>query len=67
VGTRLLFAGNLTRQPYMRGRNYHVHGELKNSDRIMADTFWIGIHPALTENMLDYSASKIEAFLGIHI
>jgi CDP-6-deoxy-D-xylo-4-hexulose-3-dehydrase len=67
VGTRLLFAGNLTRQPYMRGRNYHVHGELKNSDRIMADTFWIGIHPALTQNMLDYSASKIEAFLGIHI
>ncbi len=67
VGTRLLFAGNLTRQPSMRGRNYRVHGELKYSDRIMADTFWIGIHPALTENMLDYSASKIEAFLGIHI
>jgi CDP-6-deoxy-D-xylo-4-hexulose-3-dehydrase len=66
VGTRLLFAGNLTRQPYMKNKNYRVHGELKNSDRIMADTFWIGVQPALTENMLDYSASKIEAYLGLH-
>lgn len=65
VGTRLLFAGNLTRQPYMQGRDYRVCGDLKNSDRIMADTFWIGLHPALTENMLDYSASKIEGYLGL--
>lgn len=65
VGTRLLFAGNLTRQPYMQDRNYRVCGELKNSDRIMTNTFWIGLHPALSEKMLDYSASKIEAYLGI--
>lgn len=66
VGTRLLFAGNLTRQPYMKNKNYRIHGKLKNTDRIMADTFWIGVQPALTENMLDYSASKIEAYLGLH-
>lgn len=64
VGTRLLFAGNLTRQPYMMGRNYRVHGTLHNSDRIMADTFWIGVQPALTQSMLDYAASKISSYLG---
>jgi CDP-6-deoxy-D-xylo-4-hexulose-3-dehydrase len=65
VGTRMLFAGNLTRQPYMLGRHYRVHGSLANSDRIMADTFWIGVQPALTQDMMDYAASKIEAFLGL--
>ena len=66
IGTRLLFAGNLTRQPYMLGKNFRVSGELKNSDRVMNDTFWIGVQPALTEEMLDYSASKIENFLGLN-
>jgi CDP-6-deoxy-D-xylo-4-hexulose-3-dehydrase len=65
VGTRMLFAGNLTRQPYMKDKVYRVHGLLKNSDRIMADTFWIGVQPALTKDMMDYAASKIEAFLGL--
>ena len=65
VGTRMLFAGNLTRQPYMLGRHYRVHGSLANSDRIMADTFWIGVQPALTQDMMDFAASKIEAFLGL--
>jgi CDP-6-deoxy-D-xylo-4-hexulose-3-dehydrase len=66
IGTRLLFAGNLTRQPYMLGKNFRVSGELKNSDRVMNDTFWIGVQPVLTEEMLDYSASKIENFLGLN-
>ena len=66
IGTRLLFAGNLTRQPYMLDKNFRVSGELKNSDRVMNDTFWIGVQPALTEEMLDYSASKIENFLGLN-
>lgn len=65
VGTRLLFAGNLTRQPYMVGRNYRVSGELTNTDTVMKNTFWIGVHPALTRDMLEYSASKIETFLGV--
>ena len=65
VGTRLLFAGNLTRQPYMLGKTYRISGELTNSDVVMNDTFWIGVQPALTQEMLDYSASKIETYLGI--
>ena len=66
VGTRLLFAGNLTRQPYMIGRNYRISGELTNTDIVMHNTFWIGVQPSLSEEMLDYSASRIEAFLGIN-
>jgi CDP-6-deoxy-D-xylo-4-hexulose-3-dehydrase len=64
IGTRLLFAGNLTRQPYMIGRNYRVVGELDNSDRVMNDTFWIGVFPGLSEAMLDHAADRIETFLG---
>lgn len=65
IGTRLLFAGNLTRQPYMAGRNYRISGELTNTDIVMNNTFWIGLHPALTTEMLEYSAAKIEKFLGV--
>jgi CDP-6-deoxy-D-xylo-4-hexulose-3-dehydrase len=66
IGTRLLFAGNLTRQPYMLGRNYRVSGELINTDRVMNDTFWIGVFPGLSEEMLDFAANRIETFLGIN-
>lgn len=65
VGTRLLFAGNLTKQPYMIGRNFRIHGTLKNTDIIMNDTFWIGIYPGLTEEMLDYTVQKINEFCGV--
>lgn len=60
VGTRLLFAGNLTKQPYMKGRNWRVSGELINSDIIMNRTFWIGVQPALSAEMLNYSAEAIK-------
>ena len=66
VGTRLLFAGNLTRQPYMIGRNYRVSGALTNTDIVMNNTFWIGVQPALTEEMMEFSVSKIETFLGVN-
>ena len=66
IGTRLLFAGNLTRQPYMIGRNFRISGALTNTDVVMHNTFWIGVQPALSEEMLDYSASRIEAFLGVN-
>lgn len=66
VGTRLLFAGNLTRQPYMLGKNYRVSGKLSNTDTIMNNTFWIGLQPALKREMLDYSSSKIEEYLGVN-
>jgi CDP-6-deoxy-D-xylo-4-hexulose-3-dehydrase len=66
IGTRLLFAGNLTRQPYMAGRNYRVADKLTNADRIMSQTFWLGIQPSLNTNMLAYVANQIETFFGLN-
>jgi len=66
VGTRLLFAGNLTRQAYMVGAKYRVSGELNHTDNVMNHTFWIGVQPSLTNAMLEFSASTIERFLGVH-
>jgi CDP-6-deoxy-D-xylo-4-hexulose-3-dehydrase len=66
VGTRLLFAGNLTRQPYMIGANYRISGGLTNTDNVMNNTFWIGVQPALTREMLEYAAQKIEIYLGVN-
>jgi CDP-6-deoxy-D-xylo-4-hexulose-3-dehydrase len=65
VGTRLLFAGNLTRQPSMVGREFRLSGPLVNTDVVMNDTFWIGVQPALTREMLDFAATKIETYLGV--
>lgn len=65
IGTRLLFAGNLTRQPYMIGANYIISGDLTNTDNAMNNTFWIGVQPALTREMLDFTAGKIESYLGV--
>ena len=65
IGTRLLFAGNLTRQPYMQGRNYRVSGELTRTDVVMNQTFWLGVYPGLGEAQLDFVASRVEEFFGI--
>lgn len=64
VQTRMLFAGNLLRQPCfdgMResGKGYRVIGDMKVTDRIMKDTFWVGVYPGMTKEMLDYMADKI--------
>lgn len=64
IGVRLLFAGNLTRQPYMHGRDFRISGELANTDIVMNDSFWIGIYPGLNESMLSYAAEKITTFFG---
>jgi CDP-6-deoxy-D-xylo-4-hexulose-3-dehydrase len=66
VGTRLLFAGNLTCQPYMIGANYRISGDLTNTDKVMNNTFWIGVQPALTREMLEFAAQKIESYLGVN-
>jgi CDP-6-deoxy-D-xylo-4-hexulose-3-dehydrase len=64
IGTRLLFAGNVTKQPYMEGRNYRVVGELTNTDDVMHNLLWVGVQPALTTEMLDYVIDKIDMFMG---
>lgn len=66
IGSRLLFAGNLIRQPYFEGRAYRVSGELKSTDKIMNDTFWVGVYPGLTEAMLDYVGERVGTFLGVN-
>ncbi|MEB6589953.1 MULTISPECIES: lipopolysaccharide biosynthesis protein RfbH [Pseudomonas] len=63
VGTRLLFAGNLTRQPYMQGQQYRVSGELPITDKIMNDTFWIGLWPGLSDDHLEHAARCLETYL----
>ncbi|AOX08213.1 lipopolysaccharide biosynthesis protein RfbH [Pseudomonas putida JB] len=63
VGTRLLFAGNLTRQPYMQGLHYRVSGELSVTDKIMNDTFWIGLWPGLSDDHLEHAARCLETYL----
>ena len=66
IGTRLLFAGNLTRQPYMINAQYRISDKLINTDIVMNNTFWTGVQPSLSRDMLEFSAKKIEAFLGIN-
>jgi len=65
IGTRLLFAGNLIRQPYFDGRNYRISGKLRNTDKVMNDTFWIGVYPGLDDERLSFIVNKIELFFGL--
>ena len=66
VGTRLLFAGNLTRQPYMIGRKFRVSGDLTNTDLVMNNSFWVGVYPGLNKEMLSFIADRIENFFGVN-
>jgi len=62
IGTRLLFAGNLTRQPYFRDRTYRVHGDLTNTDLVMDNTFWLGLYPGLDTPHLSYVVESLVDF-----
>ena len=64
IQTRMLFAGNLTKQPcfdemHKTGVGYRIVGELTNTDHIMENTFWIGVYPGMTTEMLNYMVEKI--------
>ena len=64
IQTRMLFAGNLIKHPCFdemrkEGKGFRVVGELKNTDRIMEDTFWVGVYPGMTDAMIDYMAEII--------
>jgi CDP-4-dehydro-6-deoxyglucose reductase, E1 len=65
IGTRLLFAGNITKQPYFKDIKYRVVGNLNNTDIIMENTFWVGVYPGLTKEMLDHIADSIKVFFGV--
>ena len=62
IGTRLLFGGNLLKQPYMAGRAFRKIGDLPNSDRVMRQTFWIGVFPGLAEPHLEFMIDTIVDF-----
>ena len=62
IGTRLVFAGNLLRQPAYEGYPHRVVGELKNTDYVMNQVFWIGVFPGLTKEMLDFIAETMVSF-----
>ena len=64
IATRLLFGGNLLRQPAFMGTPRRVIGDLVNTDIVMNDTFWIGVWPGLTIPMLDYMIESLHKILG---
>ena len=63
IDTRLFFGGNITKQPYMIGRDYRIVGELTNTDYLMHNAFWVGIYPGLTEGHLDNTFKTIKELL----
>ena len=65
VQTRMLFAGNLIKHPCfdemrVSGRGYRVAGDLSVTDKVMTDTFWVGVYPGMTDEMIDYMAKIIK-------
>lgn len=66
IATRLLFGGNLLRQPYMKGRDVRVVGDLANADLVTENTFWIGLYPGLSEDHISYMVETISGFIASH-
>jgi CDP-4-dehydro-6-deoxyglucose reductase, E1 len=63
IGTRLLFAGNVTQQPYFKNINYRIASNLNVTDNIMHNAFWVGCHPGLSDGNINYIAEKIKAYV----
>jgi len=64
IGTRLLFSGNATKQPYMLKKKFRIVGNLNNTSTIMNNTFWIGLYPGLTHQQLDFVTDQIKKFIN---
>ena len=67
IATRMLFAGNITKHPCFEDVKYRVCGDLANTDRIMNDTFWIGVYPGLKDEMIEYMLMRFDEFIGFHV
>jgi len=63
IATRMLFAGNIIRHPSFEDIKYRIYGNLKNTDFIMNNTFWLGVYPGLSLEMIEYIIDKIEKFI----
>lgn len=64
IATRLLFGGNLIKQPAYAGRDYKVSGSLQNADIVMNSTFWIGVYPGINQEMIDYISEVFDKYLS---
>jgi CDP-6-deoxy-D-xylo-4-hexulose-3-dehydrase len=64
IGTRLLFAGNITKQPAYKDVDFRVVGDLTNTDVVMTRSFWVGVYPGLTTQMMDYVIQSISDFMS---
>jgi CDP-6-deoxy-D-xylo-4-hexulose-3-dehydrase len=64
IGTRLLFAGNITKQPAYKDVEFRIVGDLTNTDIVMTRSFWVGVYPGLTKPMLDYVIESISDFMA---
>lgn len=64
IGTRLLFAGNITKQPAYKDVDFRIVGDLTNTDVVMTRSFWVGVYPGLTQQMLDYVIESISSFMN---
>ena len=65
IGTRLLFAGNITRQPAYKDVEFKIHGDLINADKVMNNTFWIGCYPAIDEDIIKYISNTFGGFISL--
>ena len=59
----MLFAGNITKQPYFNKIKYKISGELNNTDYVMKNTFWVGLHPQINHEKIKFIYSKIKEYL----
>ena len=67
IGTRLLFSGNITKQPYMLNQQYRVSGDLKISDKIMNNSFWVGVYPGLRKNNISFLSNVLHKYIEKYV
>ena len=67
IGTRLMFAGNITKQPAYINQNLKVVGETPVADNILENSFWLGVYPGLTKDMLDFVVEQTHEFIKLKI